>query len=396
VKPPFDLQSRWPRELRLLAAAAVRRYDAAARARCEALAAEGVDWPRLRELASAHGLAPLLSRNLGSLPAVPVEVAGALHAELSQNLRFSLSLAAELARLCGALRHAGISAVSFKGPALAQRLYGNVGLRCFSDLDLLVEASERERASEVLVACGYRRIRRITDRARQTAGDCEEEFLSQDGRLLVDLHWEIAQPYYSVGPLPAGWKARLRHIAFGEEQVATFGDSDNLLVLALHGSKHRWERLAWLADFSGALDAGGFDWDAVLLAAGEMRVRYYTLLAATLAHFVLGAEVPEKILLAAYDAGTPWRLAAEIVDSHASDAPLPLLARWSYGFRMRESWSDRARVAVRFLTRPSTPELEDSPLAAGHAFLYPALRAKRIAGRAWKAAVGGHGGSATR
>jgi len=386
VKPSFELQDCWPLELRLLAAAAARRLDAPARARCAALLAEAPDWPRLLQWADAHALAPLLARSLAGLE-LPLEVAAALHATHQEHVRSNLALAAELGRLAGALRRASVFVVAYKGPALAQRLYGDVGLRSFSDLDLLVDPVQRERAAEVLLAAGYARFRPIADRARQSAGDCEEQFLSHDGRFFLDLHWEIAQPYYSFGSLPEGWKARVHHLSFAGEAVPTFGDGDNLLVLAVHGGKHRWERLSWLADTAAAIDAGGFDWDAVLLAATEMRARYHLLLAATLAHSVFGVDVPESILQAARDAGTPWRFAGAILATYASGRPAPLLARWHYGLRMREDWRDRARVAVRFLTRPGSLELEE-PLPAGRAFLYPALRAGRVAARAWKAAAG--------
>jgi hypothetical protein len=388
VKPPFELQACWPPELRLVAAAGVRRFDAVARARCESLVAGAFDWERLYKTASAHGLIPLLAANLSEFSALPPAFAEALHADLEENIRFNLGLTAELARVSAALRCASIPALSYKGPTLAQRLYGNVGLRCFSDLDLLVEPADHHRAAEVLIAAGYHRFRQIPDRARQAAGECEEEFAGPDARHVVDLHWAVAQPYFSVGPLPAGWKARLRHLTLAGEQLATFGEADDLLVLALHGGKHRWERMAWLADFAAAIDAGGFDWEAVLLAADEMRIRYHFLLAVTLAHFAFAADVPEKILSIAERAGTPWRQATEVIRSYASGDPVSLLSRWSYSLRMREAWSDRAHAALRFLTRPGPLELQDSPLSPGRAFLYPALRAGRVAGRAWKAAVG--------
>lgn len=392
MKPPFDLQACWPPELRLLAAAAVRRFDAPARARCERLLAAGIDRERFLALAGPHGLAPLVSHRLASLSSLPPEMAAELSAWLREHVRSSLALAAELAHVHRTLRLASVPAVSYKGPTLALRLYDNIGLRCSGDLDVLVDPADWQRAIAALLAGGYTRLRHTTDRARQAAGDCEEQLLSPDGRTVVDLHWEIAQPYCSIGPLPGGWKARLRHLTLAEELVATFADGDNLLVLAIHGGKHRWERLGWIADFAAAIDAGGFDWDAVEQGARGMRIYHHLLLAVTLAHFVFAADVPEKILLAAHDARAPWRYAGDIMHD-AAQGPAPMLTRWAFSFRMRESWADRGRVAYRFLTRPTTLELEESPLASERAFLYPAVRAGRIASRTWKAAVGGKGGT---
>jgi hypothetical protein len=389
VKPPFDLQTCWPPELRLVAAAA-RPSARCDRTALERELATALDWSRVEELGARHRLLPLLHANLEAIASVPPDVRQRLRAACHANTAASLLRSRELARLTAAFRRAGITAVSYKGAALAQRLYGNVGLRCFDDLDLLVAADERERAAAVLREFGYEPYRSITERERQELADCEEQYVECSGGSVVDLHWAVAQPYLSMGPLPAGWRDRLRTLPFAGEAIPVFGSSEELLVLALHGGKHRWARLAWLADFAAALETEDFEWKALLAAAGEMRICYHVLLAATLAHFCFGIPVPRDVLAQAHATAVPWHYAAEIARSLGSVGEPSLLKSWRYNLRMRERWSDRVRAAMRFTLRPTSVELDERAGAAPmSSLLYPAVRAAKVATRALKAAVGG-------
>jgi len=50
----------------------------------------------------------------------------------------------------------GILAIPFKGPVLASSLYGNLALRTFSDLDILVVKKDIMKAKDVLLSSGLR------------------------------------------------------------------------------------------------------------------------------------------------------------------------------------------------------------------------------------------------
>ena len=381
-------RQQWPRELQLVAAASVRRLDDAARARIATLITPDVDWERVCTLAAEHAVAPLVYWNLASVATIPEAVASALRSGLEANLRNSLLLSAELGRVTSALRQAGVDAIAYKGPALAQRLYGNVGLRCFTDLDLLIDRSERERAAGVLIGLGYQSYRTIADRKRQERGDCEEQFVARGGALVLDLHWEIAQPYLSLGPLPAGWQQRAQTLMVGTTPVRIFAAEDDLLVLAVHGGKHVWDQLSWLADFAAAIDLADLDWEVVLRGAEEMRARHHLLLGAALAYLCFDAVVPAAVLEDARAARVPWRYAQVIASHYAQPQPHGLLSRWTFNLRMRERWSDRVRAAARFALLPGTLELEEEARVGRSALLAPVARVARIAGNALKAAAG--------
>jgi hypothetical protein len=390
LKPAsFHLQSCWSRELQLVTAAAAAGWDKTAAARAEACIASGPDWEVVCELAGRHRLVPLLYTNIASMPGVPDATLATLRARFEASAHHALQLSAALLRVMEALRAADVSVVAYKGPVWAQRLYGNIALRTYSDLDLLIAPADRARAMAILAGLGYTSNAPSAEGERQAAGDCEEELASADGSVLVDLHWAIAQPYYSFGPLPADWQQRTYHAAVGTGSVPTFSPQEELLVMVVHGAKHRWERLSWLLDLARALAIVTIDWDSLLRAAASMRIRHHVLLAVSLAHVCLGSPVPDAILAAAREAGVPWEYAENIAHSYAAETPhAARLRRWMFHLRMRERWSDRARAAFRFAFHADAADLSSNPMPRYGSFLYPAVRASRVAGRALRAAAG--------
>ena len=146
------LPARAGHEELLLACA---RLDADRAARVAAIAAaREVDWDALVRLARPHGMLPLVADALGEAGVAPPAVRAALERALRDNLRRNVFLTAELFKLLALLEARGVPAVPYKGPALAALLYGNVGLRQFGDLDVLVRARDLGRAKELLLASG--------------------------------------------------------------------------------------------------------------------------------------------------------------------------------------------------------------------------------------------------
>jgi len=68
---------------------------------------------------------------------------------------YNRHLTAELVRLTGLLKAAGIAAVAFKGPVLAAMAYGSIDMRQFVDLDILVRQTDLPRIAEILSAERY-------------------------------------------------------------------------------------------------------------------------------------------------------------------------------------------------------------------------------------------------
>jgi len=121
-----------------------------------ALASKDIDWERVAQTAEFHGLSPLLLRTLRAAGiSLPSDVATKMEHWNAATVRQNLYLTSELLRVHAALKERGIETIPLKGPALASQIYGDLGLRPFSDIDLLVRREQRPEAESAIKELGY-------------------------------------------------------------------------------------------------------------------------------------------------------------------------------------------------------------------------------------------------
>lgn len=354
---PEDL----PNEYRLLVACARRVLTGQQLEQAEAAITAGLDWDLLSRLAREHGLSPLLYSHLQRHFPLAVASRQEHRLKLFETGVRNLSLSAALLNILEALRNAGIRALAYKGPTLAAALYGDIAWREISDLDILIDRPSFPAAREVLSGLGYQpsgnppasgHSRKQED--ARLRSDCECEFYSADGQVTVDLHWQITAPHlaqrFSFDDL---WD-RHRMVTLGQKSVPTFSAEDTALVLAVHGGKHLWDRLGWLADFAESVRKG-LDWPALLLRARAARAERMLLLAFALAEDIMQIEIPCQFSSAIREDSVVQSVAATIAkrlfeDKHGktnSDAEESSL-RWLTLVQLADRRWDGIRSAGRF------------------------------------------------
>ncbi|HYJ78249.1 MAG TPA: nucleotidyltransferase family protein, partial [Longimicrobiaceae bacterium] len=296
---PPSAPSRRAAETELLLLCARLTLAPSDAARVRALAAGPLDWDRLVELGDRHGLLAFLHRHLaGETVAAPPAAAAELRARFRDAAHQGLSLAGELRRLLDALAEGGVEALAYKGPALAVQAYGDLSLRSFVDLDVLVSPDAAPRALEVLRGEGYDPVRALTaaqDRCfRRVDGDYQ--LRHRESGTLVELHCRVSSLRFAM-PLETGDLLR-RAVALplGGGVVPAPAPDDALLVSCIHGAKHRWHRLEWLCAVAEPLRAGSADAQAVLARAAGLHARRTVLLGLELARRLLDAPLPPGVL----------------------------------------------------------------------------------------------------
>ncbi|HYH82837.1 MAG TPA: nucleotidyltransferase family protein [Longimicrobium sp.] len=368
-----------PEEALILRAA--RMDDAAA-----GFDASALDGARLLALAERHRMIPLLHRHLRGA-VLPSPAGETLRSRNAEEVHRALRLAGELRRLLGLLSAAGIEALAYKGPALAVQAYGDLALRAFVDLDLLVRPDDVPRSLEVLAAAGYAPALHLSAAQerwfRRVDGDYP--LVHADTGLLVELHARVSSLRFCM-PIDTGaLMRRSRTVAVGGGEVRTLGDDDLLLVLCVHGAKHRWKRLEWLAALAALLRAGRGDVAAVLARATELRARRTVLLGLHLSDAVLGAPLADALRreiaadpelgALADEARGRWFGAED--DSESGDTR----ANLRFNLRLRDGAADRARYVARWLFGPSPEDWRWKRLPDALFPLYRVLRPLRLLGR---------------
>ena len=313
--------------------------------------AAGLDWGLLSRNAHRHDLSPLLFRNLQRHFPLEVPVAQQRRRQSFQHNLGNLFLAGALLKILDAMRLAEVRALAYKGPALAVSLYGDITLREMSDLDILIEPASISAARKALVKLGYQPAFALTPKqeAARLDSDCESEF--SDGKVVVDLHWRITPPHLAPHfSFDALWQRR-RNVTIGQKVVPTFSAEDTALTLAVHGGKHLWPRLSWLADFAASLHLN-LDWPSLRARAQEACAGRMLLLALALAREIFQEQIPPEFSATIEHDNVVQSVADDIARKFfAANEPVAAeesSIRWAALFQLADSRWDGMRSAARF------------------------------------------------
>ena len=365
-------------ELRLLVAAAMG--DEAERLR--ELASQMEDWPRLYRLAARHGLRAAVYDGLLTARIELPASAAAWRGFAEENTRRNLRLTAMLLQLIEEFARAGIRVLAYKGPALAAAAYATAAAREISDLDLLVWPADVERAETVARCIGYRRLLPLTPRQHEVymRNECELDLVSPEGELL-DLHWALAPRHYGVDfNFAACWERR-KQVRIAGHSIATLGDADCVLTLAVHGSKHAWERLSWVVDLARFVRAHPqLDWDEVIRQArgcGAIRALW---LALSLCEAVTATEIADELRPQMAADRRAISMTAAAVKRFHRDLRLAEAERWRMSFRLQSR--ARWRCLASFAFSSGVAEWKRARLPEPLFPLYVPLRWWRIASAA--------------
>jgi hypothetical protein len=237
-------------------------------------------------------MTPLLywSLHTTSPEALPETILDQLRDHFYTNAGCNLFLTHELLKLLHLFEAAGIPTIPFKGPVLAASAYGNLVLRQFSDLDLLVPKHDGLRARALLLAHRYRLLRGY---------GWEASFVDETKRVCVDLHDHIVPPYI---PLPLDFAHLWAHrepVSLASTLVPTLSIEHTLLVLCVQAAKDAWDSrltLAKICDIAALLRVHPqMDWTRVRQEASRVRGQRLLVFGLCLASVLLDTALPQEV-----------------------------------------------------------------------------------------------------
>jgi hypothetical protein len=374
-------------EAQLLLCCARKVLDDDARNQVAALLPQDIDWEYFVHLAVRHRVVPLVNRSLGNalLGPVPAVVLDELTRRSAQVAWRNLLLTGKLVELLKLLDTNEIRAIAYKGPVIAAVAYGEINLRQFGDLDVLVHPRDYRRARNLLVSRGGYRLR------ENWGWECL--LIDATDSVHVDLH-----RYIAADVLPGSlwfdrlWKRR-QHVA-SAGGVQTLSAEDMLVMLTIQLRKDGWEqhtefRLSKICDIAEMLRIRpSLDWDAVTAAARRLGCQRALVLALGAAQELLGAPVNADIA-PRVESSQVQPLIAFVCHRLFADktaAILPPMSNEEFHFRIRERWRDRlyswySRPRVRAMVRNLRPSAKDRLMIAlprRLSFLYYVVRPIRV------------------
>ncbi|MEP6569205.1 MAG: nucleotidyltransferase family protein [Acidobacteriota bacterium] len=339
-----------------------------------------IDWNYVYQISRRHSVVPLVYSQLRTTAAanVPPDQLARFKANYQENVARNLLLTAELCSILKLFEAAGIEAVPYKGPALAVQAYGELGLRRFVDLDILVRKDDALRAKELLITRGFVCGSPWTSGQQELLMRTQHNLsLSREaGRIIVELHWEVASSLFASSLQAEDFWGHLETIRLNNVPVKSLSIEDLLLSLCVHGSKHHWERLAWICDVAELIKMRtDLDWSVLLERSVSSGSERMLLLGLYLASRLLNAPLPRQTEARVEDA-TVALLATQVcrrLFDGTTLTPASISQSFKFQWALRTDWRTRLRYC-RLLLRPTDADIQILSLPRALNFLYYMMR----------------------
>jgi hypothetical protein len=388
LKGPQDAKSR-PEVALLLACSRARLY-ARNFDQIRAAVDQEIDWIALTRMAMLHDVMPLLYRNLQQAcpNSVPKNILKPLGMRYDVQTLQARSRAEELVRILSLLERHGIVAVPYKGPVLAQKVFGDLSMREFGDLDIMISESDIQKTKDLLLSLGYDSIalRDKPDFEKHVRIGRELQFYHPSKRTHVELHWHFATRLACIKQDPDRFVRRLEKVSLAGAQVPTLTLETYFLILCIHATKHRWRQLKLICDIAAILEQNSIDWEYVVSEAKGLGIRRMLAVGAVLAEDLLGAKIPATLAEGLIIDRTARALAEEVSRSmfDEPDEHWQEQADLTFQFKSRERLRDKAKMLYVHLPTRLAPDERDRRFLRMPEFFAPLFFLTRPVRWAWE------------
>ena len=381
---PLEPKQHAQPELQLLLACARTQLNPAAAEEIVSATRQPLDWPKAIDLASRHRLSPVLSYQVQQHAAgrVPDSLRPFLVERFRAHTIRNFELTRELLEVLSLLERSDIDALAFKGPVLSQQLYGDLSLREFIDLDILVVASHASAVIALLSTQGFEPqfILAPEQFARFQRSSSQMGLYHVAKGVLVEVHWGLLSSGYSFCPaVQMAWES-VQSVSIAGRSIKTFSAETQLLYSCVHQAKHNWSRLGWLMDLGAFIQQSSvMDWQKIQKRSGSFgtarMIRVSLQLVQRLFKIVLPTSITEWVENDVCSRKITERIFKRLFADTTVDQPMPLdpLFRASM-----ESFDDRAFYWFDTILRPTPLEWELLPLPDSLYPLYYPIRVGRL------------------
>lgn len=313
-------------------------------------------------LASKHAVLPLLHHTLEmhAYDIMPSEAITELKQQNMMIVQQNMLMSAELASLDKMAKAMHVNLISFKGPALAQIAYGDITLRQYCDLDILIQRKDFRAVASKMLARGYESYYPIEtfagDRVMfEMNNDCP--FYDNHRQLAVELHWDFFRKLALPTECFLPWDEQ-ENVTIYHHTLKTLSHETHLLYHSLHGSKHVWERLGWIVDIDRFIRATPkLDWDKIITMAKDLGALKMFLLGIGLADRYFQTPLPENIRQKCERSElTPFIDYVESTLIRGGPVPENNLAKFSRIINLRDTFYHKTLMLLEFTFRPGINE----------------------------------------
>ena len=304
-----------------------------------------------------------------------------LQAGARANAARSLLLVAELLKLLELLAAESILAIPYKGPVIAAQAYGDLALRQYADIDILIRQRDVARAHVIMAALGFRSRTLGNVSPEECAIPGEYSYQDDERALIVEFHTEKTLRHFPRPPDLDRLDPQLVPVPLSGREARTFAPEEGLTFLCVHGAKDSWARLVWVADVAELIRSHqNLDWDRALRFAESLRADRMLRIGLTLASRLLDAPLPESAR-AQIDRDAVADTFAKTFAQHqltGTNQNERVSARFHFRRKMVKGFFDGWRYALRLALVPAQDDFQAARLPAHLAPLQGLLRPFRL------------------
>ena len=207
-----------------------------------------LDWEEILESTRWHGVGPLLYNGLEKIREkrlIPQIVMDELKAVYNAILARNMYLYAELSSILNEFYKQKVDVILLKGAVLAKKVYGDIGLRPMSDIDLLVKEKDLPRAEKILSMSGYL-FYGSNPREWIRRNNYHIVYIHPSKNIPVEIHWYITKDSHpfqirdiGAGIIERWWEQAEAAEIFGKKELM-LRPEDLILHISLHFFMHRF------------------------------------------------------------------------------------------------------------------------------------------------------------
>lgn len=215
-------------------------------------------WPEIVKLAARHRVDGLVARALAEGKITPPDTIRSHFVTCARNQGLAAAKSAkalrEIAEIFGLY---SIPFILLKGLSLSERYYVSWADRQSIDIDLMVDEAHLEKAESALAEIGFvsesfanipRRCRGLAHRLRSDIA-----LRRSADEMKIELHFRLFTNSHLLPLSFADLMDWSEILSIGRANVRVLKPHAMLVYLVVHGAKHGWFRLKWLADLDRAL-----------------------------------------------------------------------------------------------------------------------------------------------
>ena len=356
------------------------KIDGESRKEILSIVKQDIDWDYFLKKSSIHKLKPLIcvqfSKTCPEL--VPERVMDELKEYYNENARKNLLLTGELIKVLNQLDSENICAVHYKGPSLALVAYGDLTLREFIDVDMIIHRIDTKKARKIMDKLGYELVTLPNNFNEDLyfKTQTEHKFINPNSNTVFEFHNRVQGHFFYFPIDPAFLYEDLKHVKINNNPVTTFTNENLLLLLCIHCARHDWSCISWISDIHELIQKEEIEWTKVFENSEKLKVKRILSTTLLLSENLLKTDLPSEVSNYLKEDVEAGKICKNVIDKifNCDHKSYNLLERLSLDFRERESMKLSLIDVLSSIFKPTYEDFRKFKLPANLYYFYYIIR----------------------